>query len=69
MASTVPEVRNAIRQAVREAQQPEGVAEKLISWIDRVASGGESLADDESVRRHLDVIMDALEVEPVEGEQ
>lgn len=69
MASIAPEVRNAIRRAVEHAEQPEGVANKLISWIDRVASGGESLVDAESVQRHLDVLMDALDVEPVKEEQ
>lgn len=69
MPSIANEVRNAIRSAVEEAGQPEDVADKLVSWMERIASGAESVADEESVRRHLDVLIEAVEVDTVsEGE-
>lgn len=68
MPTIANEVRKAVRSAVEEAGQPEDVADKLISWMERIASGAESVADEESVRRHLDVLTEAVEVDAVPEE-
>lgn len=69
MPTIANEVRSAIRTAVEEGGQPEDVADKLISWMERIASGAESVADEESVRRHLDVLIEAVEVDTVSEEE
>lgn len=69
MPTIANEVRSAIRSAVEEAGQPDDLAEKLIAWMERIASGAESVTDEESVRRHLDVLMEAVEIEAVSEEE
>lgn len=69
MPTIANEVRDAIRTAVEEAGQPENVADKLVAWMERIASGAESVADEESVRRHLDVLIEAVEVDTVSEEE
>jgi hypothetical protein len=54
------EIREAIIEAVARAKQPTTVATKLLAWFDAVASGSESLVDRESVRRHLDLVLQAM---------
>lgn len=63
------EVESAVESAVRNERQPRSVADKLISWLERIASGAESITDEESVRRHLEVLFEAVEVEAVQAKE
>lgn len=56
------EVVEAIEKAVSDEGQGPAVAYKLASWLDALASGGESLSDSEAVKRRLDVIVEAVAV-------
>jgi hypothetical protein len=49
----------AIRDAVNEAGQPDGLAQRLIAWMEAVVSGNEDVADNAAAARHLEVLYDA----------
>jgi len=49
-------IKEAIETAVREARQPEGLARKLASWFDAIASGNEDINDTQSANRHLELL-------------
>lgn len=49
-------IKEAIETAVREAGQPEGLARKLASWFDAIASGNEDINDTQSANRHLELL-------------
>jgi len=48
-------IQNAIREAVREAGQDEGLARKLESWFEAIACG-EDINDKQSSYRHLELL-------------
>ncbi len=51
-------IQDAIREAVREAGQDEGLARKLESWFEAIASGGEDINDKQSSYQHLELLYD-----------
>lgn len=61
-------IKNAIQDAVREAQQNPSLADKLIAWFEGLATENESLGDRDSVSRHLEMLYEATEVE-IDDEQ
>ena len=58
---TIPrEIQHAVQTAVTSADQPEAVASRLIAWLEALNAGNESLTDEESVRRHLDLLFQTV---------
>jgi hypothetical protein len=51
-------IQDAIREAVTEAGQEAGLARKLESWFEAIASGGEDINDKQSSYRHLELLYD-----------
>jgi uncharacterized protein (DUF2336 family) len=51
-------IQDAIREAVRDAGQDEGLARKLESWFEAIASGSEDIHDKQSSYRHLELLYD-----------
>lgn len=51
-------IQDAIRQAVTEAGQDPGLARKLESWFEAIASGSEDINDKQSSYRHLELLYD-----------
>lgn len=54
--STDAKIQKAIREAVADFGQNEGLADKLIAWFEAVANGNENLANKDSVSRRLDLL-------------
>lgn len=51
-------IQDAIREAVTEAGQDPGLARKLESWFEAIASGSEDINDKQSANRHLELLYD-----------
>lgn len=51
-------IQDAIREAVGEAGQDAGLARKLESWFEAIASGSEDINDKQSAYRHLELLYD-----------
>ena len=51
-------IQDAIREAVTEAGQDPGLARKLESWFEAIASGSEDINDKQSSYRHLELLYD-----------
>ncbi len=56
------EISRAIRSGVEEMEQPEALARRLEAWFQQLVGGNESLTDADSVRRHLELLLEAVEV-------
>lgn len=56
-------ISDALRQAVEDARQPRAVAERLLAWFEGLSTGNESLEDPDSVKRHMEVLFDAVMAE------
>ena len=61
-------IKLAIRKAVREEEQPDAVAAKIIKWFESVSNGNESIDDKDDYRRRLDGLFGAIKVEVGENE-
>lgn len=46
----------AVEQAVQEAGESSALAEKIVAWIESLASGNTRLADRDSTDRHLELL-------------
>ncbi|MDJ0557209.1 MAG: hypothetical protein QNJ68_22745 [Microcoleaceae cyanobacterium MO_207.B10] len=57
------EIKNAIRESVLEASQPEAVANRLIKWLEAMS---EQNFSETQKSEHLDVVYDAINVEQLE---
>jgi len=55
-------ISHAVRQAVEHAGQPAAVSDRLLAWFEGLSTGNESLEDPDSVKRHVDVLFDAVVV-------
>ena len=53
---TDAKIQEAIKEAVADSGQNEGLADKLIAWFEAVANGNENLTDKDFVSRHLDFL-------------
>lgn len=60
------EIRRAIRTCTDEMGQPEALARRLEAWFQQLVEGNESLTDTDSVRRHLELLLEAVEIPEVE---
>ena len=54
-------IRTAIVTAAAEAGQPL-LADKLIAWLDALATGNTNLEDREATRRHLQLLYESVSV-------
>lgn len=54
--STDAKIQKAIREAVADFGQNDGLADKLIAWFEAVVNGNENLANKDSVSRRLDLL-------------
>ncbi|MDF1676220.1 MAG: hypothetical protein P1U44_10935 [Vicingaceae bacterium] len=50
----------ALKQAVQEAGQPEELATKLITWLENVADGNESLTNTNQYTERCSICFDAV---------
>jgi hypothetical protein len=58
-------IQDAIREAVTEAGQESGLARKLESWFEAIASGSEDISDKQSAYRHLELLYDDTHVSAI----
>jgi len=54
-----PKIQEAIRVAASAEKQPPEFAAKLAAWVDALTSGNERLDNNDSVRRHLELLYEA----------
>ena len=55
-------IRESIEAAVREAGQSPGLARRIASWFEAVASGSEKINDRQSAARHLELLYEETQV-------
>lgn len=58
--SVDPRIAQAIRQVVENARQPNAVADRFLAWYEGLSTGNENLEDPDSVKRHMEVLFDAV---------
>ncbi len=56
-----PKIKEAIEGAVAEAGQPPGLARKLMSWFEAIATGNEDIANRQSAYRHLELLYEEVQ--------
>lgn len=61
--NTNEKIQEAIKEAVADFGQNEGLADKLIAWFEAVAIGNESLTNKESVSRRLDLLYENCSID------
>jgi hypothetical protein len=57
-----PKIQEAIRVAATAENQPPEFATKLAAWVDALTSGNERLDNNDSVRRHLELLYEAAKL-------
>ena len=58
-----PRIQSAVRSAVEDAGQDKSLAAKIISWMEKIADGSESLDDAEAVHRRLELLYEFTKVD------
>lgn len=61
--STDAKIQKAIKEAVTDFGQNEGLADKLIAWFEAVANGNENLANKDSVSRRLELLYENCSID------
>ena len=61
--STDAKIQEAIKEAVAESGQSEGLADKLIALFEAVAGGNENLTNKDFVSRHLDLLYENCSID------
>ena len=61
--NTDAKIQEAIKEAVADFDQNEGLADKLIAWFESVANGNENLANKELVSRRLDLLYENCSID------
>lgn len=61
---TDPKIREAIEEAVRNANQPSTLAAKIVAWFEAMASGNERVDDTAEADRHLELLYAEAETRP-----
>lgn len=51
-------IKAAVRKAVRDAGQDKSLADKIISWLENVANGSESLHNPDAIHRRMELLYD-----------
>jgi hypothetical protein len=57
-----PRIEEAIKESVKNHNQSENLAQKIIAWLEALVEGNESLEDKDSIARHVNLIYDNTEV-------
>jgi hypothetical protein len=57
-----PKIAEAIQRAASEAGQEANFAKRLIAWMNDLSNGNESLADNDSVKRHLNLVFEVTKI-------
>lgn len=55
-------IQDAIREAVKEARQEQGLARKLESWFEAIATGSEDISNKQTSYRHLELLYDETQI-------
>lgn len=55
-----PKIREAVESAAATEGQTPAFAKKIVAWLEELTSGNDRLDDNDSVRRHLDLIYEAV---------
>jgi hypothetical protein len=50
----------AIKESVKELGQTEALAEKIIAWLDSLASGNDRLPSRDTTERHLELLYQSV---------
>lgn len=58
-----PRLKSAVEEAVRNAGQSQSLAQKIIAWLEAIASGNEELGDRASAERHVELLYEETSVE------
>jgi len=64
-----PRIQIAIRSAVEDANQDKSLADKIISWMDKLADGSESLDDSDAVHRRVELLYEFTEVAEISSDE
>lgn len=54
---------DAIRAAAVDLGQPAELAERVVAWMNSLASGNETLDDPDSVSRHLELLFESARID------
>lgn len=57
-----PKIKEAIKIAVSESGQPEGLARKLDSWFEAIATGNEKIADKQVTESRLEMLYEEVKL-------
>jgi hypothetical protein len=55
--SSMDIIKNAIYKAVEENEQNPSLGKAINAWFNELASGNETIADEENVRNRIDIIL------------
>jgi hypothetical protein len=57
-----PKIQTAIQTAAKELRQSRNLPQQIISWLESISSGNESLDDREAVHRRLELIFESVKI-------
>lgn len=63
-----PKIKEAIKDAVTELGQPEGLARKLDSWFEAVATGNEDIANNQLTEKRLEMLYADVQLDGTDDE-
>ena len=61
--STDPKIREAIKIAVSDSGQPDGLARKLDSWFEAIATGNEKITDKQVTENRLEMLYEEVKLD------
>ena len=64
-----PKIKEAIKAAVTELGQPEGLARKLESWFEAVATGNEDIANSQLTEKRLEMLYADVQLDQTDDEE
>ena len=66
---TDPKIKEAIKDAVTEFGQSEGLARKLDSWFEAVATGNEDIANKQLTEKRLEMLYEDVQLDTTDDEK
>ncbi len=63
MSDIDQEITNAVFESTQKFGQNKSLAKKLLAWFTALAVGNETLEDRESVKRHMDILLEDIEID------
>jgi hypothetical protein len=61
-------IQKAIKSAVAKKEQPEELATKIISWMEKLTEGDEEITDKSQYVRRCQICLDTIQVKTEDGE-